>query len=109
MNTDRSATALAAHHVVPRKVYFTIFGALMAMTFLTVQASFLDLGQFGLSVALAIAAVKATLVITWFMHVKYSNRLIALGIVGGFVWFLLLIGVVFSDYLSRGLLPYPGK
>jgi cytochrome c oxidase subunit 4 len=96
-------------HAVPRKVYFTIFAALMVLTFVTVQASFIDLGRFGLVVALAIATVKATLVVTWFMHVKYSPRIIALGIVAGLVWFLLLVGIVFSDLLTRGLLPYPGK
>ncbi len=96
-------------HVVPRRIYFTVFTLLMVLTFATVQASNLDLGRWALVVALVIACVKATMVMLWFMHVKYSSRLIPLGLVGGFVWLMLLLGIVFSDYLSRGWVPYPGK
>jgi cytochrome c oxidase subunit 4 len=62
------------HHVIPKKVYYTIFGILMLCTYLTVQIAFFDLGELNTVAALGIAALKATLVVLFFMHVKYSTR-----------------------------------
>ena len=64
-----------SEHIVPTRVYYTIFGILMLCTYLTVQIAFFDLGPFNTVAALAIAVFKATLVILFFMHVKYSTRL----------------------------------
>ena len=62
-------------HIVPTRVYFTIFALLMLGTYLTVQAAYLDLGPMNSAVALVIAVTKAVLVVLYFMHVKYSPRL----------------------------------
>ena len=96
-------------HVVPIKVYFAIFAVLILGTILTVTASFFDLGSFNTPIALLIACVKATLVILYFMHVRYSMRLIWLVVIGSFAWLVIMIGITFSDYASRGWLPFPGK
>jgi cytochrome c oxidase subunit IV len=61
-----------SEHIVPTRVYYLIFAALMVGTYLTVQAAFIDLGVFNTVVALGIACAKATLVILFFMHVKYE-------------------------------------
>ena len=53
-------------------------------------------------VALGIACVKAFLVILFFMHVKYSGRLVQLVVASAFVWLSLLIVITLSDYLTRG-------
>ena len=65
-------------HIVPVRVYLTVFALLLALTALTTGAAFVDLGAFNNVVALAIAACKATLVVLFFMHVRYSTRLIGL-------------------------------
>ena len=55
-----------SEHIVPTRVYYLVFAALMVGTYLTVQAAFIDLGVFNTVVALAIACAKAMLVILFF-------------------------------------------
>ena len=96
-HTDQSG-----HHVVPVKTYLVIFGALMVFTAITVAAAFVDMGALNNVVMIAIAVTKATLVVLFFMHVKYSTRLIPLVAAIGFGWLLILFGITMSDYLTRG-------
>lgn len=98
-----------SEHVVPKQTYYVVFTALIVMTLITIQAAYIDLGPFNVAVALGIACLKATLVILYFMHVRYSFRLIWLVIGGSLAWLGILIVVTMSDYLSRGWLPFPGK
>lgn len=97
----------AAHgHIVPLSVYYTIFAALMIGTAITVGVAFIDLGAFNTVVALAIACTKATLVVLYFMHVKYSSKL-TWAVVGSSVfWLIILLALTFNDYLTRHLLTY---
>jgi cytochrome c oxidase subunit 4 len=90
-----------AHHIVSPKVYVAILGALLLGTALTVWASYVDLGIFNPIIALAIACTKATLVVLFFMHVKYSSRLTMLTVGAGIFMFLVLIGMTLADYISR--------
>lgn len=88
-------------HIVSPKLYAIIFGTLLCFTALTVAASYLELGVFNAVVALAIACIKAVLVILFFMHVKYSSRLTKLTVAAGFFTFLVLITMSLTDYVSR--------
>jgi cytochrome c oxidase subunit 4 len=88
-------------HVVPVKVYIAVFLALMVGTFLTVYAADQDLGVFNNLVALAIAITKATLVVLFFMHVKYSPRLTWLVLGGAFVWLGIMLSFTLSDYVFQ--------
>ena len=94
-------------HVSPLSVYFTIFGALMVMTGATVAAAFINLGQFNAPVALAIAIFKATLVILYFMHVKYSSGLTKLVVATGVFFLVILLSETMMDYVSKGFLQLP--
>ena len=108
---------ISEHAITPR-TYLVVFAALMILTLLTVEAATFDLGEpeiaFGLRlplntlVALGIACVKATLVILYFMHVRYSPRLTWLVIVASLLFLAILIGITASDYVSRGWLGNPG-
>ena len=89
------------HHIVSPKIYGAILAALLVGTALTVWASYIDLGIFNPIIALAIACTKATLVVLFFMHVKYSTRLTKLAVFAGVFTFLILIGMTLSDYISR--------
>jgi len=91
-----------AGHQVSLRVYFVIFGALMALTALTVVAAMKDLGDFNTVVALAIACTKAVLVVLYFMHVRYSTKLTWAVVAGGFLWLILLLLMTLSDYITRG-------
>jgi cytochrome c oxidase subunit 4 len=77
----------------------------MVLTATTTAVSFLDLGPWNTVVALGIAFFKATLVVLFFMHVKYSPRLTQVTIAGGLFWLAILIGITLSDFMTRGWLP----
>jgi cytochrome c oxidase subunit 4 len=89
------------HHIVPLRVYYTIFALLMFATYLTVQIAFFDLGPLNTVAALGIATFKATIVVLFFMHVKYSTRLTWLVVLGSLFWLGLLLTLTLSDYLTR--------
>lgn len=89
------------HHIVSPKIYLSIVFALLVATGLTVWASFIDLGEWNPVIALAIACAKATLVVLFFMHVKYSSKLTKLTLFSGGFIFLTLVGMTLSDYISR--------
>jgi cytochrome c oxidase subunit 4 len=90
-----------AHHIVGPGVYVAILFALLIGTALTVWASFIDLGFWNPIIALAIATSKATLVVLFFMGVKYSSKLTKLTVFAGIFTFLILISMTLSDYISR--------
>ena len=95
-----------SEHVVPTRVYYTIFAVLIAGTLLTWQIAYFDLGPFNTIAALAIAVTKATIVVLFFMHVKYSTRLTQLAVLGGLYWLLILLALTLSDYLTRSWRTY---
>jgi cytochrome c oxidase subunit IV len=92
--------------IVPTRVYYVVFAVLIVGTCLTVQAAYLDLGPFNTMVALGIAVIKATLVVLFFMHVKYSTRLTWAVVAGSLFWLGILFVLTFSDYLTRAWRTY---
>jgi cytochrome c oxidase subunit 4 len=99
-----------AEHIVSRTVYFVIFGALIFMTIVTYLAAQYDFGNETVNtvVALTIAVIKATLVILYFMHVRYSPRLTWVVVTSGFFWLAIMITLTLSDYLTRQPASVPG-
>jgi cytochrome c oxidase subunit 4 len=95
---------LSAHND-PRTVYYAVYGALKVLTATTTAVSFVDLGPWSTVVALGIAFLKATLVVLFFMHVKYSPRLTQITVGGGLLWLAILIFITLSDFMTRGWLP----
>ncbi len=95
-----------SEHIVSKKVYYAIFAALLIGTALTIGAAFINLHNFNIVVALLIAAVKATLVIYFFMHVKYASRLTKLCVALGFIWLFIIVSITMTDYLTRGWFTY---
>jgi cytochrome c oxidase subunit 4 len=92
-------------HVVPIRIYLVVFVVLVLGTAITTAVAYLDLGPLNVVVMLLIAFVKATLVVLFFMHVKFTNRLTQLAAASGFAWLLILIGLTLSDVLTRGRTP----
>jgi cytochrome c oxidase subunit 4 len=97
-------------HRVPAAVYVRVFLALLLLTALTVLAAFFDLGGGRLHyanaiVAITIAVAKATLVVLYFMHVRYSSRLTWVFVGAGVFWLLILIVLTLSDVLTRQWIP----
>ncbi len=88
-------------HIVKPGTYLAIITSLLILTGVTVYAAYVNLGKYNIVVALVIATVKATLVVLFFMHAKYSPRRTQLVIIAGIFWLALLLFMTLSDYASR--------
>ncbi len=93
-------------HILPKRVYYTIFAILLFCTYLTVHIAFIDLGAWNTVAALTIAVFKATLVVLFFMHVKYSTKLTWAVVLGGIFWLGILLALTMSDYMTRAWRTY---
>jgi cytochrome c oxidase subunit 4 len=93
-----------SRHVVPVKVYLGVFLALCALTVVTVAVTGYDFGPFNLIVALGVAITKASLVVLYFMHARYSPRLTGVVIAASLAFFAILVFLTLTDYVSR---PWP--
>src|SRR5262245_34772784 len=95
-------------HVSPKSTYYAIFAALMVLTIVTIAVAYQPLGPWNFPVAISIAIIKATLVILFFMHAKYSSRLTKMFVGTAFFFLLVMLTLTMTDALSRGLKTYPG-
>ena len=95
---------MSEHHVVSWRVYVAVFLALCVLTVVTVAVTGYDFGPFNLIVALAVAITKATLVVLYFMHARYSPKLTGVVIATSIAFFVILVFLLATDYVSR---PWP--
>ena len=101
-----------AEHIVEPRTYLKVFGALLVLTALTVASSQVlpaEWHTLHTVLGLGFAAVKASLVILFFMHLIYSTRLTWVVALSGILWLLILIGYTLTDYLTRAWNPTVGK
>ena len=91
-----------SEHIVSVRVYITIFLVLLVGTALTVWAAFVDF-PYGLNtiIAMTIAVTKATFVVLYFMHVRYSARLVWVIVGSALFWMAILFAFTFADYVTR--------
>jgi cytochrome c oxidase subunit IV len=94
-------------HVVPKKIYFVIFGTLLALTALTTGVAFINLGQWNTIVALIIACCKGTLVALFFMHLRWSPHMMRVVFLSALLWLAILISLTTTDFITRGWTPIP--
>jgi cytochrome c oxidase subunit IV len=100
---------MSSTHVLPLRIYLLVFFSLLILTGTTVAVAFVDLGPLNNLVAMGIAVLKATLVILFFMHVRYSTRLTSLVIASGLLGLVIMVGLTLVDYATRGWLGVAGK
>ena len=93
-----------SEHIVSPRIYAVIFLTLMGGTIITVLAAFKDLGQWNIVVALAIATFKASLVVLYFMHARYSPKRTHLVIICAVFWLAIMLALTLTDYQSRPIL-----
>jgi cytochrome c oxidase subunit 4 len=93
---------MSGTHVLPVRVYLGIFATLCVLTVITVAAAQFDFGPLNNLVALGIAITKATLVVLYFMHARYSGKLTALVIATSVGFLFILFFLTLTDYVSRG-------
>ena len=95
-----------SEHIVPVRIYVTIFLVLLVGTGLTVLAALQDFPwQLNTIVAMTIAITKATFVVLYFMHVRYSTRLVWVIVASALFWLVIMFALTFRDYWKRGWIP----
>jgi len=102
MSQDHAATAEHKPHVLPYRIYFTVWASLITLTVLTVWVSYHDYGNMNIVVAMAIATVKASLVVLFFMHLKYDEPFNGLVFVGTLIFLSIFIVLTMADFKERG-------
>jgi cytochrome c oxidase subunit 4 len=103
---DRRALLMAGH-IVPKKLYILVFAALIVFTGLTTGVAFVNLGKWNTVVALAIAVAKASLVVLFFMHLRWSSGLLRMALLSACMWFAILVALTLSDEFTRQWTPVP--
>lgn len=96
-----------AQHVIAKRIYFVVFAGLIVLTIVTATVATIDLGPLNIVVALLIAMCKAGLVILFFMHLRWSSRLIHIIAAASLFWLAILITLTLSDYRTRHWTPSP--
>ena len=97
------------HPIDSVKTYAWVWAVLLILTALTTAVAHIDLGAFSVVAALGIATVKMLLVALFFMHIRHSDRLTKLVVLGGLLWLGLLIVLTLADVFTRGWLGFPGR
>jgi cytochrome c oxidase subunit 4 len=95
-----------SEHIVSKKIYFAVFGALMVGTILTYVVALRDMDSIlfpgaNTAIALIIAFFKASLVVLFFMHVKYSSKLIGVYVLSGIFWLGIMFLLTMMDFTTR--------
>jgi cytochrome c oxidase subunit IV len=100
---------MSTAHITSVRTYVFVFAALIVFTLSTVLVAKYDFGWLNTPVALTIAVTKATLVVIYFMGVRYNTPLTKVVVVAGFFWLFILFGLGMSDYLTRTWIGVPGR
>ena len=95
--------------ITPVSTYVNIFVALLVLTAATYVVATYDFGFLNTPIALAVAILKASLVVIYFMGVRYNTPLTKVVVVSGFVWLVIMFGLTLNDYLTRGWLGVAGR
>ena len=96
-----SAGTSEQQHSISIGTYLAVFAALMILTVVTVISAHIDLGHFNIVVALVVAFTKATLVVTYFMHLRYENRLFTFMLLAAIFTYAVFVILTFADYSYR--------
>ncbi|MFT3740470.1 MAG: cytochrome C oxidase subunit IV family protein [Breznakibacter sp.] len=90
-----------SHHVVPYKTYGIILALLLVMTAISVAVTHIDLGAWGVFTALFLASIKSTLVLVYFMHLKFDSPFMRIMVAAIFLVVGIVVFITLLDYLFR--------
>jgi cytochrome c oxidase subunit 4 len=101
---------------VPVSLYIKVILLLMVLLIITLGAAMVDfskispaLAPLNIVIAMTIAVVKAVLIILYFMHVRFSSKLVWVFAGAAFYWVVILFVLTLTDYMSRHMTNYPGQ
>ena len=100
---------MSEHVITPVKTYVATFVALLILTAITYLVATQDFGAMNTPIALAVALLKASLVVIYFMGVRYNTPLTKVVVIAGFFWLFILFGITMTDYLTRTWIGVPGR
>ena len=89
------------HHIISLSTYMIVFSLLIVMTVVTVWSAQYDFGSFNIVLALIIASFKSSLVLLFFMHLYYDNKINLALILGSVLFLALFIGLTMIDVTRR--------
>jgi cytochrome c oxidase subunit IV len=93
--------------LVSKETYLRVWISLLVLLAITVAAAYIHLGWLNPAVSVGIAVTKASIIILFFMHVRYSSRVVWVFVGAGFFWLGILFVLALGDYLTRRYLPAP--
>lgn len=114
-HTHHETEVIDTHHIIEPYVYYRVFAILIVLFIATVAVAFFDLSKMlnwppaNIVVAMIIAVAKATVIVLYFMHIKFASRLTQVFAVSAMIWLSLLFIFTFADYFTRGWIPQPGS
>jgi cytochrome c oxidase subunit 4 len=88
-------------HLVPYKLYVQVWAALVVLTVVTVTVAYVDMKHVTVLTAMLIATAKAALVVLYFMHLRFEERLYLYMILAVLVTYAVFVGLTFVDYWYR--------
>lgn len=91
----------AKHPIVKYQTYLIILGLLLILTGISVAVTQIDLGNLAVTMALVLASVKSSLVLIYFMHLKFDSRIYSIMVLLVLLVFLIVIIITFLDYSFR--------
>ena len=89
------------HHIVPYKTFVFVLLALLVFTFISIGVTSIDLGPYTVLTALLLAAAKTSLVLAFFMHLKFDVKMFRILVIAVFLLIGVVIFITFLDYLYR--------
>jgi len=89
------------HHIVPYKTYLIVLLTLIVLTFISIAVTSIELGTLTVTTALLLATIKTALVLYYFMHLKFDQKIYLIMVLGVIAIFVLVIIITFIDYLYR--------
>jgi cytochrome c oxidase subunit 4 len=92
---------------VSKSTYLVVWASLLILLAITVGVSYIHLGWFNAAAAVAIAVIKAVIIILYFMHVRYSPKILWIFVGAGFFWLGIMFVLTLGDYFTRAYLPVP--
>ncbi len=90
-----------SQHVTSYKALGLVLASLLVLTGVTVAVSYVDMGFFNVPIALLVASIKSTIVLLFFMHLKYEGKVIAISFTSTVIFLCIMISFTFWDVAFR--------
>ena len=87
--------------LIPYRVYVLVWAALVVLTGLTVSAHYADMGHVAILTAILIATLKVTLVMLYFMHLRFASPVLIAMVLFVLLNYAIFLSLTFTDYIAR--------